>query len=115
MPDQSHGYYGYWLELCQGKKEIVEAQRRLEREIQEGSRGLALGDGKTEDGGRVGIESSSGEKQGEEPSASQSVRPQQFSIATNPNPTEAREVEGLGNRSPKERSEVRGEERLPEE
>lgn len=102
-------------ELSQGQREIEEAQRRLEREVQEGSRGLALGNGNAEDGGLVGIGSSSGERQGEEPSASQTVRPQQYSIGTSPNPTEAREVEGPGNRSPKERSEVRGEERLPEE
>ena len=94
-------------ELKQGRKEMEEAQRRLEREVGEGARGLALEDDLVEEG-RVAEVGSLPKANGGESSAVQSVNPQQFSIATSPDPTEAREPERLGARSPRAQEEERG-------
>ena len=94
-------------ELKQGRKEIEEAQRRLEREVGEGARGLALEDDVVEEGRVVGVGSLPKEKEGGEGPAIQSVNPQQFSIATSPNPTEPKEPERLGARSPQAQAKER--------
>ena len=62
-------------ELLQGQLEIAESERRLQRELAEGIRGVAVEDVRTEVVRDLGI--------GEHPE-SLDMNPQQFSIATSP-------------------------------
>eukprot|EP00434_Breviolum_minutum_P006947 symbB.v1.2.006133.t1/scaffold365.1/size219215/8 len=69
-------------ELLQGQLEIADSERRLQRELAEGIRGVALEDVRTEVARDLGI--------GENPE-SLDMNPQQFSIATSPDQSGLRE------------------------
>ena len=93
-------------ELLQGQLEIAESQRRLQLELEEGSRGLAVEDERTEVGRELEI--------GENPSALD-VIPQQFSIATSPDQSGSKDQEEKPSRPPKIPSEAGEEERKAKE